>query len=132
MPVHLMPYKPPSAFGKYLKSKRLAANLSLRDVANRIGVSFVFLGEVERGVRTMVKRERWPALEQAIPGFSVAEAERVATEDRPIQLSLADAPPQYKNLGLALARRIDKRDLRQTDFDELLRILNGGADDDDG
>ena len=120
----------PSAFGRYVKAKRIAAGLSLRDVAKASAISFVFLSEVERGVRPAVKRERWDALERAIPGFSVQEVERLVSHERPIQLSLAAAPPEYRNLGLSLARRIEKQDLRQTEIDEILRILNGGEDGD--
>jgi transcriptional regulator with XRE-family HTH domain len=119
-----------TAFGRYLKKKRADAGLSLREVSAASGISFVFLGEVERGVRPMIKRDRWPALEQAIPGFSVLEVERQTSHERGVQLSLEDAPPQYRNLGLTLARRIESRDLKDSQLDELLRILGAGTDED--
>lgn len=115
--------------GTYIRSKRLASGLSLRDVADRIGVSHVFLGEVERDVRKSIKRERLDQLAEVIPGFSATEAERIMSKTQPVKLSLEDAPPAYHELGLALARRIEKRDLKPSQLAELRRILIGGHED---
>ena len=49
-------------FGQYVKSLRTAANLSQRALAERLGLSHVYLGEVERGKRTALLPFRWPAL----------------------------------------------------------------------
>jgi transcriptional regulator with XRE-family HTH domain len=46
-----------SAFGRYLRGKRQRARLSLRAVAEKLGVTHVYLGEVERGVRLAVAAE---------------------------------------------------------------------------
>jgi hypothetical protein len=51
------------------------------------------------------------------------------TESRPMQLSLDTAPKAYQDLGLALARRIERRDLRADDLQEILRILGREGDD---
>lgn len=119
----------PSKFGEYLKRKRVAAGLSLRDVANYIGVSHVTLGEVERGDRPGLKRERWDLLAEVVPGFSVAEVERQMATERPLQLDLSDAPPKYQRLGLELARRMERRDLTESDLDLIMRMLRGTNDD---
>jgi transcriptional regulator with XRE-family HTH domain len=103
-----------TAFGRYLRQKRVAAKLSLREVAERLGVSHVFIGELERGVRGVLARERWEALVAAIPGVSRDDLERHASLTKPLQLQLTDAPPQYQDLALALARRIERRDLPQS------------------
>jgi transcriptional regulator with XRE-family HTH domain len=113
-------------FGAYLRAQRVAAGLSLRQVADALGVSHVYLGEVERGVRGPIAKERWPQLLQAIPSLSQVELERRAATTRPLQLALSEAPPKYQDLGLALARRIQEQDLSQTELDNLLRILRGG------
>lgn len=122
----------PTAFGRYLRQRRLAAQLSLRDVADKIGVSHVFLGEVERGVRNLINRERWPALIAAIPGVTAEDLEKHATLTKPLQLNLTDAP-QYQELALALARRIEHRELPQSDEERreiarLVRVLKGAGD----
>src|SRR5262249_14591405 len=113
------------AFGRYIRGKRVDAELSLRHVADQLGVSHVYLGEVERGVRGPLAKDRWPDLIRAIPGVIEEELERAAATTRPLQLLLGHAPPRYQDLGLALARRIEKQDLSKTQLDQLLRILRG-------
>lgn len=117
--------------GAYVRRKRVAAGLSLRDVADAIGVSHVFYGEFERGIRATLKKERLLMLEETIPGFSLKEYERSTLSHRPLVIALGDAPPEYQDLGLALARQIDKRTLKQTEIAEILRILQGGGADDE-
>lgn len=112
-----------SPFGRYIRAQRVAANLSLRFVAGKLGVSHVYLGEVERGVRPPLKPSRWSKLVEIVPGITPEALERHALTSRPVQLSLADAPPQYQDLSLALARRIQKRDLSQAEMQRLMRIL---------
>jgi transcriptional regulator with XRE-family HTH domain len=119
-----------SSIGQYLRQKRREAGLTLREVASSIGVSEVFLGEVERGVRPSVKPERLLQLQEAVPGFSATEAEARLVGSRAMKLDLRDAPPEYQQLGVALARRIDRRDIPVRDLEDLMRILRGGDDDD--
>jgi len=117
-----------STFGQFIRNKRIAAHLSLRAVAEALGVSHVFLGEVERGVRPLLPTERWPRLMQAIPDIQISDLERHAAHTRPIQLDLRDAPPEYQDLGLALARRIAKRDLPEPQLRDLLSLLRDEPD----
>jgi transcriptional regulator with XRE-family HTH domain len=114
-----------TAFGAYLRTKRIKAGLSLREVARELNVSHVYLGEVERGVRGPLKRERWEDVIRLIPGTSLEDLEHHARTDRPIQLDLRDVPPEYQDLGLALARRIQEQDLSVQDLRCLTRILRG-------
>lgn len=120
--------KQSTSFGRYLRHCRVESNLSLRELADRIGVSHVYLGEVERGVRGPMKRERWSALCKAMPSMKAVELERHAKLSRPIQLSLSNAPPTYQNLALALARRLESRDLSQNQLNLLKRVLDVGED----
>lgn len=120
-----------TAFGRYLRQRRIAASLSLRDVADRLQVSHVFIGEVERGVRQVVSRNRWADLVAAIPGVTLDDLERHAIQTKPLQLQLSDAP-QYQDLALALARRIERRDTPQSDEERqqiarLVEVLKGEA-----
>src|SRR5450432_255194 len=119
----------PTTFGEYLKRKRVSAGLSVREVAQMIGVSHVTLGEVERGERPGLKRERWKLLEEFVPGFSVPEVERLMATERPIQLDLRNASPGYQRLGLELARRMERRDLMDSELEKIMRLLRGGTDD---
>lgn len=114
-----------TGFGSYLRQMRMRAGLSLRDVAAGLGVSHVYLGEVERGVRGALKQDHWPKLKEILPGVSIEKLNREATLSKPVQLSLEDAPPKYQDLGLALARRIESRDIDQKEMRRLLSILVG-------
>ena len=114
-----------TAFGAYLRMKRIKAGLSLREVARELNISHVYLGEVERGVRGPLKRERWKDILRLIPGISLEELERHARTDRPIQLDLRDAPPEYQDLGLALVRWIKEQNLSDRDLRRLKRFLDG-------
>lgn len=80
-------------FGEYLRAKRTDAGLSLRDLAKRLGVSHVFLGEVERGVKGGIARDRWNDLIKALPGVTIEELAQHAVGDalRKLGLSLEDA-----------------------------------------
>lgn len=49
-------------FGTYLRTIRLAAHLSQRALAERLGISHVTLGEVERGGARALAARHWPAL----------------------------------------------------------------------
>jgi transcriptional regulator with XRE-family HTH domain len=118
-------------FGKYLRAQRNKADVSLRKAADKIGVSHVFLGEVERGERAPLRREHWAKVVAAVPGVTIEDLERHCAVSRPVQLSIDDAPPEYQDLTLALARRIQKRDLSSTQLQDLLGILKGSAEDDD-
>jgi transcriptional regulator with XRE-family HTH domain len=117
-----------SPFGQYLRSKRVAAGLSLREVADKIGVTHVYLGEVERGVHATMPERWWGGLTEHIPGVTREDLARYAANVRPLQLDLSHAPPRYQDLGLALARRIQDRDLSGKDVSRLLEILRGGRE----
>jgi hypothetical protein len=88
-----------------------------------MGVSAVYLGEVERGVRPPLKSEHWAALIGVVPTIDRATLERLSTQVRPVQLDLRDAPPKYQDLALALARRIEKQNISRGEFEKLLNIL---------
>jgi len=111
--------------GSYARTRRIAAGLSLRDVSNAVGVSCVFLGEFKRGVRQHLRRDRLETLARAIPGFSVNEYERYASNDRSLTASL-----QSHSLGLAVANRMDKSVIMQAKIEKIKNILRGADDDD--
>jgi hypothetical protein len=81
------------------------------------------LGEVERGVRPPLKEAHWDALISVVPTIERGALERLTAKQRPIQLDLRDAPPRYQDLGLALARRIEKKNISTVDLEKLFRIL---------
>ncbi|HEY6419353.1 MAG TPA: helix-turn-helix transcriptional regulator [Candidatus Binataceae bacterium] len=118
----------PNRFGAYLRRQRIESGRSLREVAETVGISHVYLGEVERGVRGPLKPEHWSALVRAIPGLTIEELQSHADASRPLQLDVADAPARYQNLALALARRFERRDLSRVEIAKLLKVLKAGED----
>lgn len=110
-----------SGIGTYIRDARVAANISLRQVARAVGLSPTFLGEIERGIRPTLSRKHWQALICAVPSLTYEGLERATT--RPMQLDIKEAPPQYQDLTYALARRIEKRDLSADDFAKLFEML---------
>jgi len=116
-----------SRFGSYLRQARVASGLSLRQVANALKISHVYLGEVERGVRGPLREEHWDGLLQAIPTLTRGDLERQAAASRPLEMDISDAPPRYQDLAMALARRLKNRDLTVGQIARLLKVLK--ADD---
>lgn len=110
-------------FGRYIRRQRAAAGVSLRSAAKALDISAVYLGEVERGVRPPLKEEHWDALIRAVPNIERSTLERLTAKARPIQLDLRDASPQYQDLALALARRIEKQNISRGDLEKLFSIL---------
>lgn len=97
--------------------------MGLREAAERIGCSHTFLGEVERGVRKNLP-ERWiEPIAAAIPTINVHELRDKATRQGTLQLKLSDVPPKYQDLGMQLFRRIEKADIPQATFVEIMRLL---------
>jgi transcriptional regulator with XRE-family HTH domain len=112
-----------SLIGNYIRNKRLEADLGLRETADRIGCSHTFLGEVERGVRETLPDKWFEKIVEVIPGTTIAELHEKAARSGTLQLNIRDVPPQYQDLGLALARRIEKGDLPDETIAQLLRLL---------
>jgi transcriptional regulator with XRE-family HTH domain len=112
-----------SKLGHFIRNKRIEAGISLRKAAEMMGVSHVFLGEVERGVRASLSHDRWADLIRAVPTITLEDLERHSALTRPVQLDLRDAPLRYQDLGLALARRIEKRDLPEGQLQLMLDLL---------
>ncbi len=110
-------------FGRYIRRQRAIEGISLRSAAKVLGVSAVYLGEVERGVRPPLKIEHWDALVQAVPSIDRETLNRLTAKARPIQLDLRDSPPRYQDLALALARRIEKQNISKADLEKIFSIL---------
>jgi transcriptional regulator with XRE-family HTH domain len=56
-------------YGTYLRRIRVVSGVSLRELAALLGVDDRYLGEVERGVVTVLPRRYWRALLAALPNF---------------------------------------------------------------
>lgn len=117
-----------SPYGALLRKRRVEAGLSLRDVAAKIGVSHVFLADVERGVRPL-STDREPQLLAALNNLTQTELDEARALSRPIKITLANTPDRYVDLTIALARRYERDDLSDTKVNKILKILQEDGED---
>jgi transcriptional regulator with XRE-family HTH domain len=112
-----------SSFGRYVRGKRVEAHLSLREVADTLGVTHVYLGEVERGQRGPFPEKHWDALCKIIPALNKQELQHHALVSRPLEIDVVHASPRYQNLALALQRRINEQNLKDDELTVLFQML---------
>ena len=110
-------------FGRCLRSARLKAGVSLRDLAAALGLSHVFVGEVERGLRGLA-RKHWPRLLETLPGLDPQRLEHMAKVRLPLRLDLTSKPSAVQELCLLFAERIDAGDLTSDEVARLRSILS--------
>jgi hypothetical protein len=71
------------------------------------------------------------ALERAIPGFSAAEARKlIAKKSEAIAIPISGDRERYRDLMLALARRVQGAGLQDREIAKIRAILNAEAEDD--
>lgn len=92
--------------GQYIRKHRLAAGLSLRDLAAQLGVSHVFLGGIERGAKSipdhMVER-----LAACVSGIKTKTLRKHMAEVAPARFEIMRAGEVERNLAAAFARKAD-------------------------
>ncbi|MFA6958364.1 MAG: helix-turn-helix transcriptional regulator [Thermoanaerobaculia bacterium] len=110
-------------FGRYLRIHRVAAELSLRHVADQLGVSHVFLGEVERGVKRKLPEKYWKKLTEVVPGVTIEGLEEAAQASGSLDTRVKAMRNAEQGLVYALARRIEADELPSKKMQELRRIL---------
>jgi PTS system nitrogen regulatory IIA component len=110
-------------YGSLLRKQRVQAGLSLRDVATRLGVSHVFLADVERGARNTLSPDHEPALMKLIPKISKKELDDARRLSKPIRITLDSTPEGSRPVTIALARRYEEGGLRETQVTKILEIL---------
>jgi len=108
-------------FGKLLREKRVAAGMSLREVADHIGVSHVYLSQVERGKTTPLTQDKWPKLLELLPSLDEDTLEYLSDVSRPVQLNLSDMPKEKQELGLLLARKLES--MPKAEVSKMLEFL---------
>jgi len=114
-------------FGKLIRDKRVLAELSLREVAARLEITPVYLGEIERGKRAPLKRKYWAVLIDTVPGLTTEALEEAAAKSGRIDIAVEDAPSEVHGLALALYRRAAS--LSPAQKRELMRLLEPEDDD---
>ena len=112
----------PSPFGIYLRQRRTAAGKSLREVAAHLGISHVYLGEVERGRRRTLQEHHWDALVEIVGTITKTELRGVSAQSEPLDAARVKEPG--RGVVLALARKLDEGGITESEASRLLSILN--------
>lgn len=119
----------PTPYGTLLRRRRIDAGLSLRDVAERLHVSHVYLADVERGARGPLQPEHEPKLKRIIKGLTSSDLARAREASRPVKITLETTPERWEDVTIALARRYARGNLREDQREQILRILQEDEED---
>jgi transcriptional regulator with XRE-family HTH domain len=97
--------QPTNRLGRYLKGVREGRGLSLRECARQLGVSHVFLAEVERGTRSFGGGiERWTTIAAVLPiDLRLVEQLLAADETESIGRLVREALPPGWSYALVVA-----------------------------
>lgn len=112
---------PISPFGAYLREARTASGKSLREVAEALTISHVYLGEVERGRRRILPAKYWGKLAEVIPDLSVPELSEFAAASEP--LDPAEMEGRNREVVVALARKLEQEGISEELAQRLLEML---------
>lgn len=106
------------SFGELIRSNRRRLDKSLQDVADALGVTAVYVSEVERGKRPPFTVERLPALAQVLE-LDLDRLKAAAwAEKRMIEWDPSTASDKQVQALMALARG----GLSESQLDEILEI----------
>lgn len=110
-----------SSFGEKLRNLRIENKKTLKDLADELGVSVVYISDVERGRRSPLSDKK---IQQIAPmlNTSATVLQNCADKDRNrVELSL-DKNPLFSNTALALARGWDT--MTEEEAEQIMKILN--------
>jgi transcriptional regulator with XRE-family HTH domain len=111
-------------FGAKLREMRKAKDMSLKDLAEAIGVSSAYLSALEHGQRS---RPSWYLIQRIIAHFNVIwdeseQLERLAALSHPrVTLNTSRLSPEATEMANRLAENISK--LSQADIRRILSII---------
>lgn len=112
-----------ASFGRYMRDVRLKANVSLRDLAKALGVSHVFLSEVERGFRGLA-RQHWPRLLEMLPELDPLRLEHMDKLRLPLRINVADKPAPLQDVCILFAERVEAGKLTAEQISAMRAILS--------
>lgn len=110
-----------SPFGVYLREVRTASGESLRRVAEELGITHVYLGEVERGRRRVLPEKYWQKLVALLPGFSLEQLRVLAAASEPLDPAAMEG--RSREVVVALARALEEDGMSEELATQLLDVL---------
>jgi transcriptional regulator with XRE-family HTH domain len=105
-------------FGELIRARRRVLNKSLQDVAKAVGVTVVYVSEVERGKRPPFTNERLPALAKVLEMDIDDLRSAVWTEKKMIEWDPSTTNDKQVEALMALARG----GLSESQLEEILKI----------
>lgn len=110
-----------SIFGSRLREARELAHKSMKDLAEAVGVSIVYISDIERGRRNPPQGDKLTRIANFL-GLNPDEVEDLAARDRKrVELELKDDQGAISDAALVLARRWDS--ITDTQAEEILKIF---------
>ncbi len=110
-----------SKFGKRIKNARNDANLTLQEVATRLGLKVSYVSDVEHG-RKKPFSPQILSLFALITSCNYLELQALAAQERDsIEISLKSKDQRLNDLAYALARSADSGDT--TEIKEFLKLF---------
>ena len=111
-------------FGEYIRHLREQANKSMRAMAEAVGVSVVYISDIERGRRNPPQGEKLSKLAEFLE-MDIKDLEEMAAKERKrVGLELEDKGDIIADAALTLARRWDS--ITNEEASQILKILDKG------
>lgn len=129
VPYHSGGHVSVSPFGAYLRQVRVESGKTLREVAEALSITHVYLGEVERGRRRLLPQKYWARLVKLVPSATLAGLREAAAASEPIDPASMEGA--RREVVVALARKLEANTLSDDLAIKLLRVLREQSPDDD-
>lgn len=119
-------YVKPNNLGEFIRAMRKEAGMSLRAAAEEVGVSHVYLDQLERGEKG-TGSARWPHLALAIPGITVDRLRRAAEADqREVVIRTETMDKTTREIVLRLANAVESGTMPREQVRKVLDALSSG------
>ena len=115
-------------FGQRIRRIREQSKKSMRDLAKALGVSIVYISDIELGHRNPPTGEKLDKIADFLQLDRKDVAEWAMQERGYIEIGLKDTRTPMSNVALALARRGDS--LTEEEASQILEIIKKGSNDD--
>ncbi|UJX40880.1 helix-turn-helix domain-containing protein [Desulfovibrio sp. JY] len=110
-----------NTFGERLRLLREQADKKMRDVAEALGCSVVYISDIERGRRNPPSADKIKKIAQVISTPATELLDLATKEKGRIELDLDGASPSLEEAGLVLAR--SWKDLSEEQAKKILAII---------
>ena len=113
----------PECFGNVLRTRRRQAGKTLGNLANLLGVSVVYLSDVERGNRKPLNKDRILKVAKFLRTDPTQLLEASAHDQGVIEYDIRNAPPLEANVVGGLVTGLARGGISDEQLHEIQRIL---------